>query len=151
MQNKISDPILITGASGFIGANLTRHLIHNYNVHIFIRKNSDLWRIHDIIDHAIHAVEELTDAKIEWSIPNASPGLINDRSCADLVINSAKSILGDENVVTMKESSMGGEDFAYYLAKIPGAYFRIGCNDGKTRDIHTNDFNLDVRCIATAI
>jgi len=59
--------------------------------------------------------------------------------------------LGDENVVIMKDSSMGGEDFAYYLEKIPGAYFRIGSNDGKTRDIHTNDFNLDERCIATAI
>ena len=51
----------------------------------------------------------------------------------------------------MAESSMGGEDFAYYLEKIPGAYFRIGCNDGKTRDIHTNDFNLDEQCMATAI
>ena len=51
----------------------------------------------------------------------------------------------------MEESSMGGEDFAYYLEKIPGAYFRIGCNDGKTRDIHTNNFNLDERCMATAI
>ena len=51
----------------------------------------------------------------------------------------------------MEESSMGGEDFAYYLEKIPGAYFRIGCNDGKTRDIHTNEFDLDEHCIATAI
>ena len=108
-------------------------------------------KLHDIIDHTIHAVEELSDAQIEWSIPTASPGLENDKSCTDLVINAAKSILGDENVVTMKESSMGGEDFAYYLKKIPGAYFRIGCNDGKIRDIHTNDFNLDERCIATAI
>ena len=60
MKNKISDPILITGASGFIGANLTRHLIHNYNVHIFIRKNSDLWRIHDIIDHVqVHEIDKM--------------------------------------------------------------------------------------------
>ena len=51
----------------------------------------------------------------------------------------------------MKESSMGGEDFAYYLEKIPGAYFRIGCFDGKTRDIHTNDFNIDEHCMMTAI
>jgi len=108
-------------------------------------------KLHDIIDHTIHSVEELSDAQIEWSIPNASPCLINDKSCTDLVIKAAKSVLGDENVVTMEESSMGGEDFAYYLEKIPGAYFRIGCNDGKTRDIHTNDFNLNERCIATAI
>ena len=114
--------------------------------------NSDIKdKLHDIIDDTIHAVEKLTDAKIKWSISHTSPGLINDKACTDLVINAAQSVLGNENVVTMKESSMGGEDFAYYLEKIPGAYFRIGCNDGKTRDIHTKDFNLNERCIATAI
>ena len=98
-----------------------------------------------------NAVEELTDAKIEWDIPHSSPGLTNDSACTDIVIEAAKSALGEENVEIMKDSSMGGEDFAYYLEKIPGAYFRIGCNDGKTRDIHTNDFNLDEQCMATAI
>ncbi len=104
-----------------------------------------------IIDNTIHAVEQLTGAKISWSISYAAPGLINDNKCTELVIKAANDILGEENVVLMEESSMGGEDFAYYLEKIPGAYFRIGCNDGKTRDIHTNDFNLDEHCIATAI
>ena len=46
---------------------------------------------------------------------------------------------------------MGGEDFAFYLEQIPGAYFRIGCFDGKKRDIHTNDFDLDEECMTTAI
>ena len=68
-----------------------------------------------------------------------------------LIIDAAKSSLGAENVDMMKESSMGGEDFAYYLEKIPGAYFRIGCFDGKTRDIHTNDFDIDEKCMSTAI
>ena len=104
-----------------------------------------------IIDNTIHAVEQLTDAKITWSIPYAAPGLTNDNKCTDLIIKAANAILGEDNVMIMEESSMGGEDFAYYLEKIPGAYFRIGCNDGKSRDIHTNDFNLDENCIATAI
>ena len=55
------------------------------------------------------------------------------------------------NVHMMMESSMGGEDFAYYLERIPGAYFRIGSFDGKPRDIHTNDFDIDEQCMATAI
>jgi amidohydrolase len=68
-----------------------------------------------------------------------------------MIIRAGKEVLGDTNVEIMADSSMGGEDFAYYLEKIPGAYFRIGCYDGKKRDIHTNDFNLDERCMATAI
>ena len=114
--------------------------------------NADLKdKLHQIIDDTIQSVEKLTDAKIEWDIPHSSPGLTNDSACTDIVIEAAKSALGEENVEIMKDSSMGGEDFAYYLEKIPGAYFRIGCNDGKTRDIHTNDFNLDEKCMATAI
>ena len=114
--------------------------------------NADLKdKLHQIIDDTIQSVEKLTDAKIEWDIPHSSPGLTNDSACTDIVIEAAKSALGEENVEIMQDSSMGGEDFAYYLEKIPGAYFRIGCNDGKTRDIHTNDFNLDEQCMATAI
>lgn len=42
--------VLITGASGFVGANLTRLLLkQGYLVHIILRENSDLWRIADII------------------------------------------------------------------------------------------------------
>jgi len=39
--------ILVTGATGFIGANLTRRLVNN-NIHIIIRKSSNMWRIDDI-------------------------------------------------------------------------------------------------------
>lgn len=42
--------ILITGASGFIGSNLTRKMLHSKNnVSIFVRKESNLWRLQDIL------------------------------------------------------------------------------------------------------
>ena len=93
----------------------------------------------------------MSRVKINWEIPHTSPGLTNDDACTELIIHAGNSILGSDNVEIMKNSSMGGEDFAYFLKKIPGAYFRIGCFDGKTRDIHTNDFNIDEQCIITAI
>jgi len=130
--NVLPDEIIMKGTLRYLNAELKSKLTQ-------------------IINNTIHAVEQLTGAKIKWSIPYASPGLINDNKCTDLIIKAANEILGEENVEIMETSSMGGEDFAYYLEKIPGAYFRIGCNDGKTRDIHTNDFNLNEQCIATAI
>ena len=107
--------------------------------------------LHKIIDDTVRSVELITNANIDWKIPHASPGLTNDDTCTELIINAANTILGSENVEIMKDSSMGGEDFAYFLEVIPGAYFRIGCFDGQTRDIHTNDFNIDEKCIKTAI
>ena len=50
MLNKIQTPILITGASGFIGSNLLRFFISKgIKVNIILRKNSNIWRIKDII------------------------------------------------------------------------------------------------------
>jgi len=41
--------ILVTGATGFVGANLVRRLIKNKNkIHIILRKTSDTWRINDV-------------------------------------------------------------------------------------------------------
>ena len=41
--------ILITGATGFVGANLVRRLINGKNeVNIILRKTSDTWRIDDV-------------------------------------------------------------------------------------------------------
>src|SRR5437868_213705 len=43
--------VLITGANGFVGANLTRKLVKDeYNVHICTRAESSLWRLQDIAD-----------------------------------------------------------------------------------------------------
>tara|TARA_Y100001960_G_C14457717_1_gene720471 strand:- start:105 stop:833 length:729 start_codon:yes stop_codon:yes gene_type:complete len=107
--------------------------------------------LHGIIEDTVRSVELITNAEISWSIPHASPGLTNDAVCTDLIIEAANVALGNDNVEIMENSSMGGEDFAYFLEVIPGAYFRIGCFDGKTRDIHTNDFNINEKCIKTAI
>jgi nucleoside-diphosphate-sugar epimerase len=54
--------VLVTGASGFIGANLTRKLLYNgADIHALIRPNPNLWRIEEIIPRiTLHQVD-LTD------------------------------------------------------------------------------------------
>ena len=48
MDNK---KILITGSTGFVGANLLHYLINSDNdIHIILREASNIWRIKDIID-----------------------------------------------------------------------------------------------------
>ena len=48
-KNRIKTPILITGSTGFIGANLTRKLVNlGYKIVIIVRPNSNLWRIEDL-------------------------------------------------------------------------------------------------------
>lgn len=45
----MSERVLVTGATGFVGSHLARRLVKmDYDVFIFKRKNSDTWRLSDI-------------------------------------------------------------------------------------------------------
>ena len=103
------------------------------------------------IEDSVTSISKLTNAKIKWNSTYACPGVINDEKITNLILSSSRTAIGENNVETLKTSSMGGEDFAYYLEKIPGAYFRIGSYDGNAEDIHTSDFNVDEECIFTGI
>jgi amidohydrolase len=108
-------------------------------------------KLHLVFDETVKSVESMTGANISWSVPYTSPGVFNDESVTNILIEAAKRSLGSEYIEFMKESSMGGEDFAYYLEHIPGSYYRIGCFDGFSTDVHTPTFDIDDSCISTAI
>lgn len=57
--------VVITGASGFVGSNLTRRVLQEgHSVHLFLRHNSNMWRLDEIKDDVeIHELSiENTDA-----------------------------------------------------------------------------------------
>ena len=73
------------------------------------------------------------------------PVLVNDSEMSKLVASACSKGIGKENVEVLKPS-MGAEDFAYYLEKVPGAYFRLGCRNeerGIVHPYHSSLFNTD--------
>ncbi len=54
------------------------------------------------------------------------PVLRNDPGMAALVMAAASEVLGAENVIPLVKPSMGVDDFAYFLQRIPGCYFMLG-------------------------
>lgn len=66
---------------------------------------------------------------------------------AHLAAEAAKEITGEERTVThLVAPNMGGEDFAYYLEKLPGAYlFLSSANGAKNCALahHNSRFNVD--------
>ena len=45
---------------------------------------------------------------------------------------------------------MGGEDFSFYLKKVPGTFFWLG-NGTPERQIHNGTFNFDDRALKTGM
>lgn len=74
-------------------------------------------------------------------IHHGYPSVVNNYKTTEKIINAANIYLGDENIIEMKEPSMGGEDFSYYLQKIPGCMYRIGSGDSGL--LHSNKFSPD--------
>jgi len=73
------------------------------------------------------------------------PALVNNPEMSQLVASACTRGVGQDNVEFLRPS-MGGEDFAYYLEKIPGAYFRLGCRNeekGIVNPLHSSQFDID--------
>jgi hippurate hydrolase len=58
------------------------------------------------------------------------PATINAPTEAEIAAEAAASVLGADNVLCDLPPSMAGEDFAFMLAKRPGAYLWLGQNRG---------------------
>lgn len=84
-------------------------------------------------------------ARLRYERTNAAT--VNDRRIADLVIEAAARLLGEENVET-DTRTLAGEDMCVYLERVPGAFFFVGCaREGELRPHHSPRFDLDERAL----
>ena len=76
------------------------------------------------------------------------PPTVNDPDCVLTVEEAVLAELGEGSVV-LAEQSLGGEDFAWMLEKVPGAMMRLGTRTpgGRTYDLHQGDLVVDERAI----
>lgn len=72
---------------------------------------------------------------------------VNDAKMAELVIETATRLLGEENVET-DTRTLGGEDMSVFLNRVPGCFFFVGCaRDGSLRPHHSPRFDMDERAL----
>jgi amidohydrolase len=74
-------------------------------------------------------VGEALGCKVDLNVKKLSPAMINDEKVAARVQEVARRVLPDANHNADKFVTMGGEDMAFMLEKIPGCYFFVGSNN----------------------
>ena len=58
-----------------------------------------------------------------------TPPVVNPPNAARWARQAASSVLGEAAVVPFGVTNMGGEDFAFYLERIPGCFMRVGARE----------------------
>ena len=73
------------------------------------------------------------------------PPVVNDDVLFGRMSGVFAELFGSESVRTLPEPSMGGEDFALFLERVPGAHFRLGVgSEGRPAyPLHSPDFYAD--------
>lgn len=110
--------------------------------------------IHTIIFERIHAITkgicESAGAVYQIDSPDSYPPLINEATTTQEIIAAANESLGADKVITVNPS-MGGEDFSYYLEKVPGAFMFVGAGNeakGIIYPQHHPKYDIDENALA---
>ena len=89
-------------------------------------------------------IAKANDGSVEVIYKNKYPPTINSKKESIFAGNVAKKLVGEENVITDVEPSMGGEDFSYLLNNKPGSYLYIGQKDkNHTNYLHTTKYDFN--------
>ena len=92
-------------------------------------------------------------AEVEVTVTPGVPPTVNHASGVRRLTEAATAILGGD-AIGLTEQSLGGEDFAWMLDKVPGAMARLGVHNpehAEVIDIHQPRFDPDERAIATGV
>jgi amidohydrolase len=78
------------------------------------------------------------------------PPVVNEPESTRIIGTAIERVLGRDGLVSTTQS-LGGEDFGWYLDRVPGAMARLGTRTpgGPTYDLHQGNLRIDER--ATAI
>ncbi|MFR9725846.1 amidohydrolase [Streptomyces sp. MS19] len=112
----------------------------------------------DLVHAAVDEVAALYRAKSEIQYIRGVPPVVNDAASTALLAEAMTVRFGAETVEET-EQSLGGEDFSWYLERVPGAMARLGVRPPAVpglprpaaKDIHQGDFDVDENAIAVGV
>lgn len=82
------------------------------------------------------------------------PTLNNDDAVVELIKEVATAVVGTDHIIEPDKPTLGGEDFAYFLERVPGCFFLLGARNeakGITAPHHNPYFDLDESVLALGV
>ncbi len=85
------------------------------------------------------------DATLDYRF--SYPVTRNDAGAAARALETATALFHEESVLELPNPSMGAEDFAYFLERVPGAFVWLGVGEDVS-GLHTPQFAFDEKILA---
>ncbi|MCM3636814.1 M20 family metallopeptidase [Sporosarcina luteola] len=109
--------------------------------------------VRDMMEREMARVVEGTalanDCEIRFDYFRGYPAVVNHKEETEFLKAIAESVPGVEHVMEGKPQ-MGGEDFAYYLEKVPGTFFFTGAQPADTYPHHHPKFDFEEQAMLLA-
>ena len=102
-----------------------------------------------VVDGLVAPLGAVADVTYERGVPP----VVNEPSATALLSAAASRVLGHGGVVPTLQS-LGGEDFAWFLERVPGAMARLGVRPPgreKPHDLHQGSFDADEDAIGVGV
>ncbi len=98
-----------------------------------------LW---DELNRMTQSVAETYRLKAEVTLLNGAPPIVNPSGPTAWARAAVANVLGGDALKPLGFLNMGGEDFAFYLERVPGCFLRIGAREqgGETIPAHSPKF-----------
>lgn len=102
-----------------------------------------------IVRRCIHEIVAPYGVKAHIDYQRGVPPVVNDPTSNDMLAAAVERVLG-EGARVLAPQSLGGEDYGWYLERIPGAMMRLGTRTpgGATYDLHQGNLRIDEGAIA---
>ena len=98
-------------------------------------------KVLDMMERMITGTAQASGGNAVVNILGIFPATTNDTHATELAKDVVTEMLGPENVVEVQEPCMGGEDFSYFLERIPGSFIMLGVGDAYPPHNESFDFN----------
>lgn len=86
-------------------------------------------KIFEKMEQIISGITSSYGAKYDIKVVKLFPPLVNNAYATNLVKNSVKELLGNDQLIEMENPLMGSEDFSYFSQEVPAAFFFVGIKD----------------------
>lgn len=112
----------------------------------------DSWlQMQGLVEHAVYALLAPLNVEHTLHYRRGVPPVVNEEISTRILTHAIEAVGPD--VLADTRQSGGGEDFSWYLERVPGAMARLGvwAGDRAQLDLHQPNFDLDERALAVGM